>query len=249
MARMMSLAEIYRDSNRNMLSPTKKRLRVKSTDSGTVVIAIEFKDGILAAADRQASSDLSNKVVSLTMKKLTEVTHHSVIGAAGSVGFIQSVNDRYFRLLNQLQRDNVPSPESQIIILHKFISQLSSLSQAGCVEAEFLFAGVNPDSGSKIIVEIDSSASRMDRESFAAIGSGWVEASTSLRRYFQRWRAKDTDENTAIHLALEAVSASAIDKGVGDPKISPPTVAILTKDGVRILEDDEVKRVVKEVSA
>lgn len=218
-------------------------------ESGTAIVALKYKDGVVIGADRQTSC--GDKIFSHDFKKIRMVSQQTALGGAGYAYMLQIVNDVFAEALASVlhKTDGSQLPiVNQAKLLKRIIRQLSL--QLGGLGTDFIFAGANRDTEETIIVRFDQVGGLYVIDAFTAIGSGGDEAITTLRNAFGRRKpwASDLTKDAAVKLAIEALIASAEDVYVGHPKIDPPLILSLDcREGNRWIEKETVARLVKKL--
>ena len=227
--------------------PQSLRRGERALKSGTVIVALKYATGIVIGADRNTIE--GHKVFSHKTRKVAKVTPHSAIGGAGLVAMIRLIHDIYHECLFMMQTENGDMPiEAQAKLMRTIFQQLWTLSAGTPLEAVGIYAGFDPATKKKIILELDEAGADCYRETFAAIGSGGDEAASILRKYFRTHAPSKLNEESAIELAVEALIEAAEDVYVSDPRVYPPMLAIIDKSGYRELGGEKITKIARRIA-
>lgn len=196
---------------------------------GTTNVALKFKDGVVAAADRRAS--MGYMVASPTVEKILPLDDRSVLTIAGlpsdAVYLVKILRAELG--LYELNRGRKMSMNG--------LSNMYSNILHGQFRTGFpyfvgtLIAGVDDTGG--YIYNFDGSGS-ISYDAYTTTGSGSPYAAGVLE---VMWK-EDMDEEEAIKVAAMAVRSAVIkDIASGDGM----TLFVITKKGMRELTMDEIK--------
>ncbi|MEA3413912.1 MAG: proteasome subunit beta [Nanoarchaeota archaeon] len=203
-----------------------KELEKSIIKSGTTILGIVCKEGIVMAADTQTSA--GNLVVNKNKKKVFSVNDYLVISGTGMVSDIQRV-PKFLSAelkLSHLKSKKRPSVKQAASLLKNFsyqgIRQPSTIPQ----QAGFLLAGFNED-GTTELYSIEPAGSSMKVEDYDAnFGSGMPYVLGLLER---QWKPNLTMEQ-GIELAKESLkSATQRDMGSG----YGIDIFTITKEGIK----------------
>lgn len=216
----------------------------KALRSYTAVLALKYRDGVILAADRRTSS--GDYVWSDSSNKITKLSEFSASGHSGTVAAINWINEIYKSELEHFRTktgDEIPLA-NQIRLLSNIVS-IVSLILPDDFYSKFLVAGFDDVKNRMAIVEIDwYLGAKYVHKTFGAIGSGEVGSLGVLKDHFQleQKTAQETDEQTALRLALKALKSAAEEVHVSPPEIAPPNIVIITAEDYRSLSEDEVEK-------
>jgi proteasome beta subunit len=172
--------------------------------SGTTIVAIKFKDGVLIASDKQATAGMmvSHKKV----QKLHQITDNILMGAAGLVGDIQAlVKILQANLkLKYLRSKNEPTAEEAA----NFLSTLMNYYKWFPFFSEVIIVGKDNDDYN--IYSIDEAGGLEKFDNFTSTGSGMVFALGVLETEYK----ENMSEEEAKELAKRAILA-AIKRDLG----------------------------------
>jgi len=208
-------------------------IRENILKTGTSIIGIVCKDGIIMAADRQVTA--GNIVMSKRERKVWSVNDYLVIAGCGIAADIQRVPkilaaELRLKELRTKRRPSVKDAGSLLMNMnYNGIRQPSMIPQ----QAGFLLAGFN-ENGSFDLYSIEPAGSIIKVEDFDAnFGSGMPYMLGLLERQYR----KDMTVKEGAELAIEALKASTQrDTGSGYGM----DVFAITKDGINKVFEKEI---------
>lgn len=194
--------------------------------TGTTILGIVCKDGIVMAADRQVTA--GNIVMSKHERKVFQINGYLVMAGCGIAGDIQRVPKLISAelKLKELMSKSRPSVKNAASLLSNLsyngIRQPSMIPQ----EAGFLLGGFNED-GSCELYSIEPAGSVIKVEDYDAnFGSGMPYVLGLLERQYR----KNLSIDEGVKLAIESVKSSTqrdVGSGYGID------VFTITKDGIK----------------
>ncbi|MEM3412092.1 MAG: proteasome subunit beta [archaeon] len=188
--------------------------------SGTCVVGIVCSDGVVLAADRQAS--MGDLVAVKDTKKITPLNNYIAIGTAGSVADIQVV-ERIMKAeisLFEIERNKRMPIESAATLLSNI------LYSAGGMWVGLLLAGYDEKPW---LFDIDGRGG-IESQKYCAVGSGSPVAYGVLEDRFE----ENLKTDDGVKIAIKAVKAATErDVYCGGTGID---VAVITKDGIKLIE-------------
>ena len=172
--------------------------------SGTTIVAIKFKNGVLIASDRQTTAGMM--VYHKKTQKLHQITDNILMGAAGLVGDIQAlVKILQANLkLKYLRSKNEPTAEEAA----SFLSTLMNYYKWFPFFSEVIIVGKDNDDYN--IYSIDEAGGLEKFDNFTSTGSGMVFALGVLETEYK----ENISEEEAKELAKKAILA-AIKRDLG----------------------------------
>jgi len=202
--------------------------------TGTTVLGIVCKDGIVMAADRQVTA--GNIVMSKNTPKVIKINDYLVVSWTGGFADAQRLGKLIAAelKLKELKSKSRPSIK-QAANLISFITY-SQIRQPSMIPniVGTLIAGFNED-GSTELYSIEPAGSVMKIEDYDAnFGSGMPYVLGLLERLYK----KDITMEEAVKLAIEALKSSTqrdIGSGYGID------VFIITKEGIKKVIEQEIK--------
>ena len=192
----------------------------KSRKTGTTTVGIRINDGVVLAADTQAS--LGNMVSSKDIEKVLKITDDIGITTAGSVGDAQ-----YLVRIIKAQTKMYKYEEKRNITINSLATLLSNILQRNKVPIPFmnqLILGGYDEEGAKIGT-LDPLGGLIFEDKFTATGSGSPMAYGLLEDEY----SENMDMEKAKDLGKRAVkTASKRDIYTGEKKVQ---VVGITEDG------------------
>lgn len=215
-----------------------EELKKSVLKTGTSIIGIVCKDGVVMAADRQVTA--GTIVVQKNMKKVMKINDYLICtftGNAADAQMLVKIVAAELRLkeLRSKQRSSVKEAASLMSMLsYRNIRQFSTIINI----VGTLVAGFNED-GSFELYTIEPAGSIYLVEDYDAnFGSGMPFMLGILERGYK----KDIKVEEGVELALECLKASTqrdIGSGFG------VDVFIITKEGIKQVVSEEIKHVLK----
>jgi proteasome beta subunit len=216
----------------------------------TTILAFKFKEGVLVAGDRRATS--GNTVVYDRADKVLEIDRHSIMAIAGvpatawEMARVLEHSFQYFRR-TQLQEMSV---DGKVRALSKLLRDNLGFVIQGVGVVVPIFAtydnGVNP---SARLYFYDAMGAQFEAADYCATGSG-SPAVRGVLYYTDRWSGKslrDLDEEEAMAVALRALDTAAeTDTATGgvDRKARIfPVIKTVSRDGIRTLAEERIAEV------
>ncbi|MEZ5244290.1 MAG: proteasome subunit beta [Acidimicrobiales bacterium] len=206
---------------------------------GTTCVAVRYADGVLLAGDRRATS--GHLISHRGIEKVFPADRHSGVAIAGAAGpAIEMVK------LFQLQLEHYEKVEGGMLSLEGKANQLGQMIRGNLPAAMQglavvpIFAGFDVARDEGRLFEYDVTGGRYEETENASTGSGSLHAGTVLRMGYR----DGLDAAAVTDLALEALfEAADQDSATGGPdpvRGIYPIVALITRDGYRRLDDDEL---------
>lgn len=202
--------------------------------SGTTILGIVCKDGIVMAADRQVTA--GHHVTNKKEKKVDQINDYLVISGCGVLSDMRRVQKILIAelRLKELRSKSRPTIRQAASLLtnmnYQGIRQPSILPQ----QVGFLIAGLNED-GSFGLYSIEPSGSLREVDDYDAnFGSGMPYVLGLLERQYK----KDISVKEGVELAKEALKSSTqrdVASGYGID------VFTITKEGIQKVVDQEIK--------
>ena len=202
--------------------------------SGTSLVGIVCKDGVVMASDRQSTA--GNIVMSKNSEKTKQINDYLLISGTGMVSDIQRIAkllpaELKLKELKSKSRPSVKQSASLMAnILYSGIRQHSMIP----MQAGFLLSGFNEE-GTCELYSIEPAGSVVKVEDYDAnFGSGMPYAIGLLERQYK----KNMTIEQGIELAIESVKSSTQrDTGSGHGI----DVFTITKEGIKKVVSQEIK--------
>lgn len=210
-----------------------EELKKSILKTGTSIVGIVCKDGVVMAADRQISA--GNLVMSKRERKVFTINDYLVMSGCGVAGDIQRVPkllsaELKLKELRSKTRPTVQQAASLLMnINYNGIRQPSMIPQ----QAGFLIAGFNEDETTELY-SIEPAGSIVKVEDYDAnFGSGMPYMLGLLERQYK----KDLTVKEGIELAKEALKSSTQrDMGSG----YGIDVFAITKEGIKKVVEQQI---------
>ena len=194
--------------------------------SGTTIIGIVCKDGVVMGADRQSTA--GNIVVGKSVQKAIQINDYSVISATGLVADIEMQKkiiaaELRLKQLRSKKRPSIKEAANLIgMLTYRNIRQMSMIPSI----VGTLVAGVNED-GTTELYTIEPAGTAIRVEDYDAnFGSGMPFVLGLLEREYY----KDIDVKKGVELVVEAIKSSTqrdVGSGYGID------VFTIKKDGIK----------------
>jgi proteasome beta subunit len=213
---------------------------------GTTVLAMRYRDGVVMAGDRQATSGF--QVASRRIDKIFKSDDLSGVGIAGAAGPAMEMAKLFQTELEHYEKvegDGL-SLEGKANKLGQMIRMNLGLAMQGLAVVP-IFAGYDTKAGVGRLFKYDITGGRYEETNFEAQGSGSTFARDALKKLWKR----DMDRDEALRAALESlIDAADEDVGTGGPDLVRgifPTVKTITRAGFHEAPDDEIRRVCEQI--
>jgi len=215
---------------------------------GTTIVAVTFVGGVVMAGDRRAT--MGNVIAQRDIEKVFPADSFSCVGIAGTAGIAIEV----VRLF-QVELEHYEKIEGNTLSLDGKANRLATMIRGNLGAAMQglavvpLFAGYDLDAEDPAtagrIFSYDVTGGKYEESSFHSVGSGSSFARSALKKRYQ----EGASEQEAIRLGVEALyDAADDDSATGGPDITRrifPVVGIVTADGYRRADDDEIGSLVE----
>jgi proteasome beta subunit len=216
----------------------------------TTILAFKFKDGVLVAGDRRATS--GNTVVYDRADKVLEIDRHSIMAIAGvpaTAWEMARVLEHSFQFFRRTQLQEM-SVDGKVRALSKLLRDNLGFVIQGVGVVVPIFAtydnGVNP---SARLYFYDAMGAQFEAADYCATGSG-SPAVRGILYYTDRWSGKalrELDERDAVAVALRALDTAAeTDTATGgvDRKARIfPVIKTVSGEGIKTLPEEAIAEV------
>lgn len=214
----------------------------KSPKTGTVVFAIKYLDGILVSGDKMISYS-GGKIYGEPYVKIRQISPFSVLAFAGNVYAIQSILEIYKKLLEifTLRTASSPSIDNQVRI---FRNLQQSLNPFFASLASFIFAGIEPTSERRVIVDF-SGCCYFPKSKFAVAGCGEDEAETVVKSFISP-QTKEITLKEALSITFHIHrQAAERNSGISHPYLVPPDIVLIDKEGLKVLYPEKIEEILR----
>ena len=212
-------------------------LEKKGIKSGTTTVGIVCKDGVVLAAEKKAT--MGYMVASKEDVKIEKIMPHIAITQAGMVGDIQALT-RYLRaearLFELTNRRRIPVRAAATL--------LSNILYQGRwtffpYYVQIILAGYDEKGPGLFILSADGS--RLEDKKFFSTGSGSPMAFGVLEALYKEEISLDEGKKLAVQAIKSAIERDIASGGKGID------VAIIDKNGFRMLKKEEVEKIIEKL--
>jgi proteasome beta subunit len=217
------------------------QLPMPLTPHGTTILALRYVEGVLVAADRQATEGY--QVASRHIEKVYKADEYSAIAIAGAAGpCIEMVK------LFQVELEHYEKLEGEVLALEGKANKLAQMVRQN-LPAAFqglvvipILAGYDLRKQEGRIFKYDVTGGRYEESTFYATGSGGKDARNTLKKFYRDGMSREE----AVRLALEALlDASEEDVATGGPDLIRgiyPSVKVVAQSGTGDLPEAEIRQ-------
>ena len=218
-----------------MLSEDIKELRGKLVKSGTTTIGMICKDGVILAADRQATADYF--VAHKKVEKIVPITDKVAVTTAGLVSDIQLISKltkaelKLKKIRTKIEPTVKETANLFATILYHNIRKFSPILGI----AAFVIGGV--DNNGFWLYDAAPDGAALEHKDYVSTGSGSILSYGVLESNY----TPDITIKEGIKLAVKAINTSMqrdVASGGGIDVIA------ITKDGIKKVFDEEIKKIV-----
>jgi proteasome beta subunit len=213
---------------------------------GTTVLALRYRDGVIMAGDRQATSGF--QVASRRIDKIFKSDDLSGVGIAGAAGPAMEMAKLF-----QTELEHYEKVEGDGLSLEGKANKLGQMIRMNLPAALQglavvpIFAGFDTRAGTGRLFKYDITGGRYEETNYDAQGSGSKDARDSLKKLWRR----DMGRVDALRVALEAlIDAADEDVGTGGPDLVRgifPTVKTITRAGFEEAPEDEIRQACEQI--
>lgn len=212
--------------------------------SGTTIIAAKYKEGVVMAGDRRASSGYL--IADARAEKIHAVDRFSVIGAAGTSKICQGMA-RIFRAELEFY-EKIRSREMSFNAKVNRLAYLTSLNLRGLRAGMYavpILAGFDNDKKEGRIFKFDVIGSPTEEKKYSSMGSGTVSTTGSLPMLYPDEPAEVGKEELIRRIlkALKQVVATDMGSGIAPERGIWPSLKVIDKNGVKDVSEEELKAV------
>jgi len=216
-------------------------MRTPAPPHGTTILALKYLDGVIVAADRQATEGY--QVASRHIEKVYKADEYSAIAIAGAAGpCIEMVK------LFQVELEHYEKLEGEVLALEGKANKLAQMVRQN-LPAAFqglvvipILAGYDLRKQEGRIFKYDVTGGRYEESAFFATGSGGRDARNTLKKFYRDGMSQEE----AVRLAIDALlDAAEEDVATGRPDLVRgiyPSVKIVTRTGTGDLPEGEIRQ-------
>lgn len=214
---------------------------------GTTILAFRYRDGVLVAGDRRATS--GNMVMYDRTDKVLELDRHSVMAIAGvpaTAYEMARILEHSFKYYRRSQLQDL-SFEGKLRAVSKLLKDNVAAALAGTGAVAPIFAGWDRDHGHAKIYFYDILGAEFEGVEFAVSGSG-SPIIRGILHYVNTWGDRplsELSEDEATTHALRLLTCAAeFDSATGGVDLEGnvyPVVKVITEAGVQRVQDDRLR--------
>jgi len=215
--------------------------------SGTTILAMKYRDGVLVAGDRRAT--IGNMVMYDRTDKVLELDRHSVMAIAGvpaTAYEMVRVLEHSFKYYRRTQLQEL-SFEGKLRAVSKLLKDNVPAALAGTGAVAPIFAGYDLEQGTAKIFFYDILGAEFEGVEYAVSGSG-SPTIRGILHYLNSWGAqplRELSEEDATIQALRLLTCAAeFDSATGGVNREAdlyPVLKFITEAGVRVAPETTLK--------
>ena len=204
---------------------------MEATKSGTTTLGLVYKDGVVLAADRQASA--GSIALHKNVEKVLPISENVGITTAGMVGDLQAVVRimRSEMSLHKIRSGSRMSAEAAVGLLSTIL--FNRRLSLNLLYAHFLIGGFD---SKPVLYSLDEAGGAIS-DKYTVTGSGGVFALGVLQNDFH----ENMTETEAVKLAKKAISA-ALERDIYTG--GGVDIAVINKGGYKKLSDEEIQKMI-----
>jgi len=215
---------------------------------GTTIVAAAFPGGVVMAGDRRAT--MGNIIAQRDIEKVFPADEYSAVGIAGTAGLaVEMVR------LFQTELEHYEKIEGTTLSMDGKANRLAALIRANLglamqgLAVVPLFAGYDLAADQGRIFSYDVTGGRYEETAFHSVGSGSLFARGALKKLYR----EDLTEEECVTAVVQALyDAADDDSATGGPDMARrifPIMHVITPDGGRRLDEDDVAQIADRVVA
>jgi len=215
--------------------------------SGTTILAMKYRDGVLVAGDRRAT--IGNMVMYDRTDKVLELDRHSVMAIAGvpaTAYEMVRVLEHSFKYYRRTQLQEL-SFEGKLRAVSKLLKDNVPAALAGTGAVAPIFAGYDLEQGTAKIFFYDILGAEFEGVEYAVSGSG-SPTIRGILHYLNSWGSlplRELSEEDATIQALRLLTCAAeFDSATGGVNREAdlyPVLKFITEAGVRVAPETTLK--------
>ncbi|MFO0774433.1 MAG: proteasome subunit alpha [Nitrospiraceae bacterium] len=216
--------------------------------TATTILAMKYRDGVLVAGDRRATA--GNMVMYDRTDKVLEIDRHCVMAIAGvpaTAYEMVRVLEHSFKYYRRTQLQDL-SFEGKLRAVAKLLKDNVAAALSGTGAVAPVFAGYDAEAEAAKIYFYDILGAEFEAVEYAVSGSG-SPTIRGILHYLNTWgerplAALSEAEATmqALRLLTCAAEFDSATGGVNRDTNLYPVVKLITKDGIRKIDDASLKR-------
>lgn len=215
--------------------------------SGTTILAMKYRDGVLVAGDRRATA--GNMVMYDRTDKVLELDRHSVMAIAGvpaTAYEMARVLEHSFKYYRRTQLQEL-SFEGKLRAVSKLLKENVAAALAGTGAVAPIFAGYDVEQGTAKIFFYDILGAEFEGVEYAVSGSG-SPTIRGILHYLNNWGAQPlgelSEEEATVQSLRLLTCAAEFDSATGGVNREAnlyPLVKLITQAGVQAVPEARLK--------
>ena len=215
--------------------------------SGTTILAMKYRDGVLVAGDRRAT--IGNMVMYDRTDKVLALDRHSVMAIAGvpaTAYEMVRVLEHSFKYYRRTQLQEL-SFEGKLRAVSKLLKDNVPAAVAGTGAVAPIFAGYDLEQGTAKIFFYDILGAEFEGVEYAVSGSG-SPTIRGILHYLNNWGARPlrelSEEDATIQALRLLTCAAEFDSATGGVNREAdlyPVLKFITEAGVRVAPETTLK--------
>jgi proteasome beta subunit len=209
---------------------------------GTTILALKYLEGVIVAADRQATEGY--QIASRHIEKVYKADEYSVIAIAGAAGpCIDMVK------LFQVELEHYEKLEGDVLALEGKANKLAQMVRQN-LPAAFqglivipILAGYDLRKNEGRIFKYDVTGGRYEEGDFYATGSGGKDARNTLKKFFRSGMTRDEGMRLVLEALLDASEEDVATGGPDPVRGIYPSVKLVAQTGTSDLPEDEIRQI------
>jgi proteasome beta subunit len=216
--------------------------------TATTILAFKYRGGVLVAGDRRATA--GNLVMYDRTDKVLEIDRHRVMAIAGvpaTAYEMVRILEHSFKYYRRTQLQEL-SFEGKLRAVSKLLKENVAAALAGTGAVAPIFAGYDFEQETAKIYFYDILGAEFEGVEYAVSGSG-SPTIRGILHYLNTWGEQPlstmSEEQSAIQALRLLTSAAEFDSATGGVNREAnlyPVIKLITREGVRTVPDEQLKR-------
>jgi proteasome beta subunit len=209
---------------------------------GTTILALRYGEGVVISGDRQAT--FGYEVADRSIQKVFATDEYSAIAIAGVAGPAVQMAKLLTTQLEFYEKveGTVLSLEGKANYLGLMLRQNLPAAMQGLVVVP-IFAGYDLRKREGRIFKYDVTGGKYEETEYTATGSGGKDARSTLKKRFRPQLSRDEAVRFSVEALLDAGEEDLATGGIDFVRGIYPSVKTVTREGIRDVPDDEIRRV------
>ncbi len=239
--------QLLKEQGYQLETPVSARADGQELTSGTTILAMKYREGVLVAGDRRATA--GNTVMYDRTDKVLDLDRHSVLAIAGvpaTAYEMARVLEHSFKYYRRTQLQEL-SFEGKLRAVSKLLKDNVAAALAGTGAVAPIFAGYDLEHGAAKIFFYDILGAEFEGVEYAVSGSG-SPTIRGILHYLNSWGTQPLSELSEEEATIQALRlltcAAEFDSATGGVNREAnlyPVVKLITKTGVQTITDRRLK--------